>query len=132
MYLGQTPVEVVVEKGMRAHRPKFLGVLNLVRARGRIVYFKMGGKNAEHFAHPAHARRAAHCHALLYRDATDRKETALELHHLVKLKRPKLVLPKRGQLPRLKSPDSSGWLRVTPKAWNQKTTCRLLGFLCGV
>jgi putative RecB family exonuclease len=31
-------------------------------------------------------------YALLYREATDRRETALELHHLIKTKTPKLIV----------------------------------------
>ena len=54
--------------------------------------FKTTGKtpNAELTLHTHDVQLTAY--ALLYREATDRQETALELHHLVKLKTPKLVI----------------------------------------
>lgn len=102
MYLRDTPipnderpeaVEVSVEKDLSCHGlPKLIGVLDLVRAGGRIVDFKTSGKtpNAEQTLHTNDVQLTAY--ALLYREATDKRETALELHHLVKLKTPKLVV----------------------------------------
>lgn len=102
MYLRETPipvderpeaVEVMVEKDLSQHGlPKLVGVLDLVRTGGRIVDFKTTGKtpNAELTLHTHDVQLTAY--ALLYREATDRRETALELHHLVRLKTPKLVI----------------------------------------
>ncbi len=102
MYLRETPiplderpeaVEVMVEKDLSAHGlPKLVGVIDLVRANGRIVDFKTTGKtpNDELTLHTNDVQLSAY--SLLYREATDRRETALELHHLVKLKTPKLVV----------------------------------------
>lgn len=102
MYLRETPipaderpeaVEVSVEKDLSAHGlPKLVGVLDLVRAGRRIVDYKTTGKspNAALTLHIHDIQLTAY--ALLYREATDRQETALELHHVVKLKTPKLVV----------------------------------------
>ena len=102
MYLRDTPipvderpeaVEVMIEKDLGSHGlPKLVGVLDLVRAGGRIVDFKTTGKtpNAELALHTNDVQLTAY--AMLYREATDRRETALELHHLVKTKTPKLVV----------------------------------------
>jgi RecB family exonuclease len=102
MYLRETPipnderpeaVEVAVEKDLASlGLPKLVGVLDLVRASGRIVDFKTSGKtpNPQLTLHTHDVQLTAY--ALLYREATDRRETALELHHLVKLKTPKLVV----------------------------------------
>jgi RecB family exonuclease len=101
-YLRNTPippdekpeaVEVGVEMNLSSHGlPTLVGVLDLVRAGGRIVDFKTTGRtpNAESVLHTNDVQLTAY--ALLYREATDRRETALELHHLVKLKTPKLVV----------------------------------------
>lgn len=101
-YLRDTPippdekpeaVEVSVEKDLgRLGLPVIIGVLDLVRAGGRIVDFKTTGKtpNAEMALHANDVQLTAY--AILYREATDRRETALELHHLVKLKTPKLIV----------------------------------------
>jgi hypothetical protein len=102
MYLRETPipaderpeaVEVMVEKDLSAlGLPKLVGVIDLVRAGGRIVDFKTAGKtpNDEMALHTNGVQLTAY--SMLYREATDRRETALELHHLVKLKTPKLVV----------------------------------------
>ena len=102
MYLRDNPipadekpeaVEVMIEKDLSSHGlPKLVGVLDLVRAGGRIVDFKTSGKtpNADLALHTNDVQLTAY--ALLYREATDRRETALELHHLVKTKTPKLVI----------------------------------------
>lgn len=106
MYLRETPipederpeaVEVSVEKDLRSHGlPMLVGVLDLVRAGGRIVDFKTTGKtpNAEMARHTNEAQLTAY--SLLYREATDRRETARELHHLVKTKTPKLLVVEDG------------------------------------
>jgi putative RecB family exonuclease len=106
MYLRESPipvderpeaVEVSVEKDLSAHGlPKLVGILDLVRASGRIVDFKTTGKtpNPELTLHTNDTQLTAY--SMLYREATDRRETALELHHLVKLKTPKLVIVESG------------------------------------
>lgn len=86
-------VEVRVERDLDGHGlPPLVGVIDLVRAGGRIVDFKTASRSPE-------AGMAAHlneiqlgCYALLYREATGRKESGFELHHLVKTKEPKLVV----------------------------------------
>lgn len=105
-YLRDTPipmdekpeaVEVSVEKDLAAKGlPTLVGVLDLVRAGGRIVDFKTTAKTpaAETALHMNDVQLTAY--ALLYREATDRREAALELHHLVKLKTPKLVVTASG------------------------------------
>jgi putative RecB family exonuclease len=66
-----------------------------VRAGGRIVEFKTSGRtpDAEMVQHTTEAQTTAY--GLLYREATGRLESAVELHHLVKTKVPKLVITER-------------------------------------
>jgi len=86
-------VEVSVEADLSEHGlPKLIGVIDLVRAGGRIVDFKTASqtptvKKAQHL-HEAQTS----CYAIMYRESTGRKETGIELHHLVKLKKPKIVV----------------------------------------
>ncbi len=101
-YLDATPirpdekpeaVEARVEADLSGHGlPTLVGVLDLVRSGGRIVDFKVVGKspNTEHLAHLHEVQITAY--SVLYRDATGRSESALELHHLVKTKAPKLIV----------------------------------------
>jgi putative RecB family exonuclease len=101
-YFIQTPikadekpeaVEVRVEADLSSHGlPTLVGVLDLVRAGGRIVDFKVVGKSpdAKQLVHVHEVQLT--CYSLLYRDATGRNESALELHHLVKTKAPKLIV----------------------------------------
>ena len=108
MYLEQTPippnekpeaVEVAVEADLSAHGlPTLIGFIDLVRAGGRIVDFKTA-------AQTPNSSRALHlhelqlsCYGVLYRDATGHKEGGFELHHLVKLKTPKLVVTTAGPM----------------------------------
>jgi PD-(D/E)XK nuclease superfamily len=86
-------VEVSVEADLSIHGlPKIVGVIDLVRAGGRIVDFKTSGQTPT-------PDKAAHlngiqtsCYSVMYRESTGRKESGVELHHLVKLKTPKLVI----------------------------------------
>ena len=107
-YFDQTPippnerpegVEVEVEADLSKHGlTKLVGIIDLVRAGGRIVDFKTSGQTPN-------PGRAIHlnetqlsCYAILYRDATGKREQGLELHHLVKLKSPKVVVTTVGPM----------------------------------
>jgi CRISPR/Cas system-associated exonuclease Cas4 (RecB family) len=86
-------VEVSVQASLSKHGlPDVIGIIDLVRPNGRIVDFKSTGKtpDALQVAHTTSTQIA--CYSLLYREATGRTETAIELHHLVKTKSPKLVV----------------------------------------
>ena len=90
-------VEVYVETDLARHGLNTLvGVLDLVRAGGRIVDFKNSGKTPD----PAQVLHQHEiqltCYGLLYRDATGRTEGGFELHHLVRTKTPKFVLSAMG------------------------------------
>ena len=85
-------VEVSVEADLSRHGlPTLVGVLDLVQDR-RIIDFKTSGTtpNAERAALVNGTQATAY--SLLYRENTGRKEEGIELHHLVKLKQPKLVV----------------------------------------
>ena len=102
MYFTQTPikanempeaVEVPMESDLsRYGLPTLIGVLDLVRAGGRIVDFKSTGKtpDPEDAAHQNETQLS--CYSVLYREATGHRESGRELHHLVKTKTPKLVI----------------------------------------
>lgn len=108
MYFAQTPiqahempeaVEVPMETDLSPHGlPTLIGVLDLVRAGGRIVDFKSTGKtpNQADAAHQNGVQMA--CYSVLYREATGRQEAGRELHHLVKTKTPKLVITELGPM----------------------------------
>ena len=86
-------VEVSVQADLSSHGlPDVIGIIDLVRPNGRIVDFKSTGKtpDAAQVAHTTGTQLA--CYSLLYREATGNTETAIELHHLVKTKSPKLVV----------------------------------------
>lgn len=92
-------VEVRVESDMREMGlPKLVGVIDLVRAGGRIVDFKTTSQT------PTPERSAflneiqTSMYALLYREATGKKEGGIEIHHLVKLKTPKIVVVPLGPM----------------------------------
>lgn len=85
-------VEVPVEADLHAHGlPKLIGVLDLVQG-GRIIDYKTTGQtpNSEKVAHTNGVQISSY--AVLYREATGKRENGIELHHLVKLKNPKLVI----------------------------------------
>jgi putative RecB family exonuclease len=108
MYFTQTPikadempeaVEVPVESDLSKHSlPTLIGVLDLVRAGGRIVDFKSTGKtpDPEDAAHQNETQMS--CYSVLYREATGHRESGRELHHLVKTKTPKLVITELGPM----------------------------------
>jgi len=72
--------------------PKLVGIFDLVRTGGRIVDFKTSAQtpDAEKVEH-IHETQLS-CYAVLYRDATGKRESGVELHHLVKSKKPKVVI----------------------------------------
>ena len=85
-------VEVPVEAELHAHGlPKLIGVLDLVQG-GRIIDYKTLGQtpNPEKAAHTNGVQISSY--AVLYREATGKRENGIELHHLVKTKSPKLVI----------------------------------------
>lgn len=92
---GEKPqgVEVMAEADL-VHRgfPKLIGIIDLVRPGGRIVDFKTCGQtpNPDRSAHQNELQLT--CYGLLYREATGESEKGFELHHLVKLKTPKIVI----------------------------------------
>ena len=86
-------VEVYAEADLSRHGlPSLCGVIDLVRPGGIIVDFKTSSQ-------APYSSMVLHTHGIqltsygvLYRDATGEKESGLELHHLVKLKKPKVVI----------------------------------------
>lgn len=86
-------VEVTVSADLSARGlPTLVGVLDLVRAGGRIVDFKLTGKTPD-LAMLVHVHESQlTAYSVLYRDATGRTESGLELHHLVRTKQPKLIV----------------------------------------
>ena len=90
-------VEVAVEADLvQRGLPKLVGIIDLVRPGGKIVDFKTTSTtpNPERTGHQNELQLA--CYGLLYREATGAKETGFELHHLVKLKTPKIVIVPLG------------------------------------
>jgi putative RecB family exonuclease len=107
-YFQQTPikanempeaVEVPMECDLSHHSlPTLIGVLDLVRAGGRIVDFKTSGKtpDPEDAAHLNEVQMS--CYSVLYREATGHSEGGRELHHLIKTKTPKLTITELGPM----------------------------------
>jgi putative RecB family exonuclease len=86
-------VEVSVEADLASHGlPTLIGVLDLVRAGGRIVDFKTAARSPDPgmVAHTHEIQTTAY--SVLYREATGQRESGIELHHLIKTKVPKLVV----------------------------------------
>lgn len=83
-------VEVPVEAELKG-LPKLIGILDLVQG-GKIIDYKTSGQtpNAEKVAHTNEVQLSIY--SMLYRHNTGRQEQGLELHHLVKLKTPKIVI----------------------------------------
>lgn len=85
-------VEVSVEAELKHELPKLVGIIDLVRKGRRIVDFK-SSSTTPHPSQVAHQTEIqTTIYSLIYREATGKKESAIELHHLVKLKLPKLVV----------------------------------------
>jgi CRISPR/Cas system-associated exonuclease Cas4 (RecB family) len=86
-------VEVPVEADLSNHGlPILIGVLDLVRAGGRIVDFKTTGKTPDEETALHQNGVQLDCYSVLYREAAGRRESGRELHHLVKTKTPKLAI----------------------------------------
>ena len=85
-------VEVPIEADLSSHGlPRLVGVLDLVQNQ-RIIDFKTVGQTpTPEKAALLHATQAT-AYSLLYRHNTGKEELAVELHHLVKLKHPRLVV----------------------------------------
>ena len=108
LYLKQSPippnempegVEVSVEADLARHGlPKLIGIIDLVRAGGRIVDFKTVGQtpNEEKAVHTNEVQLTGY--ALLYRANTGKVEGGRDLHQLVKTKTPKLIVTQQGPM----------------------------------
>ncbi len=106
LYIKQSPippneqpeaVEVPLEADLSHHGlPRLIGIVDLVRAGGRIVDYKTAAQtpNDEKVVHNNELQLT--CYSLLYRESTGRVEGGLELHHLIKTKTPKLVVTQQG------------------------------------
>ena len=102
VYLRDTPipvdekpeaVEVGVEADLSAHGlPTLIGVIDLVRAGGRIVDFKTSARtpDTKMLAHTGETQMTSY--GLLYREGSGQRENGVELHSLIKTKTPKLVV----------------------------------------
>lgn len=118
-YLRDTPikpdempeaVEVAVEADLSHHGlPRLIGIIDLVREGARIVDFKTTGQtpNPEKAGHLNETQLS--CYSVLYRETTGTKEKGLELHSLVKLKTPKLVI---ASLPPMTEPQQTKLFRI--------------------
>ncbi len=85
-------VEVPVEADLAKYGlPRLIGILDLVQDR-RIIDYKTASAtpNPEKVAHTHEVQTTLY--AVLYREATGQREQGIELHHLVKLKNPKLCI----------------------------------------
>ena len=86
-------VEVPMEADLSQHGlPVLIGVLDLVRSGGRIVDFKTTGKTPDSESALHQNGLQLDCYSVLYREATGKRESGRELHHLVKTKVPKLII----------------------------------------
>lgn len=107
--LGEKPeaVEVLVERDLAPEGlPPLRGVIDLVRAGGRIVDFKTSARAPDATLAPLLHETQLSTYALLYREATGRQESGFELHFLLKTKQPRLIVSSlgpagRGRLRRL-------------------------------
>jgi putative RecB family exonuclease len=92
-------VEVTVEADLASHGlPKLIGIIDLVRAGGRIVDFKTTAqKPNEDKAVHMHETQTS-CYSVLYRESTGHEELGVELHHLVKTKTPKVFITRLGPM----------------------------------
>ena len=85
-------VEVSVEADLSRHGlPTLVGVLDLVQ-NGRLIDFKTTATTPHPERTALVSSTQVTAYARLYRENTGRREAGIELHHLVKLKSPKLVV----------------------------------------
>lgn len=92
-------VEVSVEADLTKHGlPKLIGILDLVRAGGRIVDYKTVGQTPkdEKAVHTNEVQLSGY--AVLYRANTGKTEGGRDLHQLVKTKTPKLIITQQGPM----------------------------------
>jgi putative RecB family exonuclease len=92
-------VEVMAEADLASHGlPKLIGIIDLVRAGGRIVDFKTSAQkpNEDKAAHMHETQTS--CYSVLYRESTGHEEVGVELHHLVKTKIPKVFITRLGPM----------------------------------
>jgi len=85
-------VEVPVEADLQQHGlPRLIGILDLVQQR-QIIDYKTSATtpNADKVAHSTEIQTSSY--AILYRHNTGAQEAGMQLHHLVKLKNPKVVI----------------------------------------
>jgi putative RecB family exonuclease len=85
-------VEVPVEADLVSHGlPRLIGILDLVQRR-QIIDYKTSATtpNADKVAHTTEIQTTSY--AILYRHNTGQQESGVALHHLVKLKNPKVVI----------------------------------------
>jgi len=85
-------VEVPVEADLQQHGlPRLIGILDLVQQR-QIIDYKTSATtpNADKVAHTTEIQTCSY--AILYRHNTGAQEAGMQLHHLVKLKNPKVVI----------------------------------------
>jgi len=86
-------VEVMAEADLKKHGlPNLVGILDLVREGGKIVDYKTVAQTPkdEKAIHTNEVQLSIY--SLLYREATGKQEGGRELHQLVKLKTPKLIV----------------------------------------
>lgn len=103
-------VEVPVEADLSASGlPRLVGVLDLVE-RGKIVDYKTSATTPvpAKVAHLNEIQTTAY--AILYRETTGKTEQGIEIHTLVKLKSPKVVV---AELPTVTEPQKIRFLRLT-------------------
>lgn len=85
-------VEVTVQADLGRHGlPVLVGVIDLVQNE-KIIDFKTSGSTPNMDRAVLVSGTQATAYSLLYRENTGREEAGIELHHLVKLKAPKLVV----------------------------------------
>ena len=102
-------VEVAVEADLSRHGlPTLVGVLDLVQA-GRLIDFKTTATTPQPERTALVSSTQVTAYARLYRENTGCREAGIELHHLVKLKSPKLVVIR---LPPSTEREQSRLLRV--------------------
>jgi putative RecB family exonuclease len=85
-------VEVPVEADLAHHGlPRLIGILDLVQQR-QVIDYKTASTtpNPEKVAHSTEIQTSSY--SVLYRYNTGHKEAGVQLHHLVKLKNPKVVI----------------------------------------